>query len=173
MTERLCGSTDTVDGHQCQNAAGLGTESDIGPCHIHDPSVPGPEGAGRPSKFDDERARQAVEAAREFKSLRGCARAAGVHHETIVNWAEKNPDFVDEDGETKEFFAALMRARSEAETYLTRGPITNPDDIDGQHARFLLANSYGYENSPRLTLKPTDDLEDDETDFEDLDEIFQ
>jgi len=89
------------------------------------------KGRGRPSKFNDKRADQACEAAREGASVAGCARAAGVARSTLVDWLEKHDDFR----------ATFRRARWQGELKWI--------DTDSQQARFLLARSYEYEETRR------------------------
>lgn len=154
MTKDNCGWP-TAEGTACEHPA---TE-DSGRCWQHDENA---KTGGRPSKFDDERAREAVQAARECKSLRGCGRAAGVMKNTIKNWLRQNPEFQTEDGEWKNFLPAFLRARAEAESLLTRGGLTRPDDLDGAHARFLLKTSFGYQDVDRIEFSETDDDASDE-----------
>jgi len=156
MTDERCG-WQLDDGTGCDHPP---TE-DNGRCWQH---VDDARTGGRPTKFDDDRARDAVTAARKCKSLRGCGRAAGVHVDTIKNWLAKNPEYETDAGEIREFFDAFMRARAEAESLLTRGPLTRPDEVDGQHARFLLKTSFAYQDVDRIEV---DDVSDDEESRED------
>jgi len=131
------------------------------------------DGGGRPSKFNDTRAREVLEAARECKSIRGCGRAAGVVKNTVINWLSQNPEFESETGEIREFLPAFMRARAEAETMLTRGPLARPDEIDGQHARFLLKTSFGYQDSLEVLIDEHEDGQSTEDTVAELEAIFE
>jgi len=111
---------------------------------------------GRPTKFDDERARAAVDAARKAKSLRGCARAAMVTPPTIGNWLNDNPTFENADGELVEFFSAFMRARAQGESLLVEGGLLR-DEIDSAHARFLLSTSFDYTEEMRIQVEEVGD----------------
>jgi hypothetical protein len=157
----------TADGSACEHPA---TDDKTGRCWQHTEDA---KKGGRPSKFNDERAREVLEAARECKSIRGCGRAAGVVENTILNWLRENPEFESETGETREFLRAFMRARAEAETLLTRGPLSRPDEIDGQHARFLLKTSFGYQDSLELLLDDHEDGQSTEETVEELQAIFE
>lgn len=157
--EDICGA-ETTDGGKCQRPMGWGTDSDIGPCSDH-------RSRGRPSKFNDERARAACRAARGARSKRGCARAAGIGKSTLNRWVEKNPTFRTESGERAEFRDAFRRARSDGEQLLVEGGLRpeRPDgesDIDSQHCRFLLATSYGYEKTERRDVRVDNDADLDE-----------
>ncbi|WP_254766516.1 hypothetical protein [Salinilacihabitans rarus] len=145
----VCGSTDTATGEPCQRPAGWGTDGDEGHCatHVEDGEEPG----GRPSKFTDERARDAITAARQSKSEAGCARAAGVSHTTLQNWKEVNPTFIDESGRERAFFAAYMRARADGETILVQGGLRD-GDIDTSMAKFLLATSFDYTKTEKREI---------------------
>lgn len=149
MTDDYCGWP-TADGTACEHPV---TE-DNGRCwqHCEDAKT-----GGRPTKFNDERARAAVNAAQEAKSVAGCGRAAGVDRKTIINWAQKNPEYAKrsecpkcawettesdipeacprcddqvplQPAEWHEFFPAFMQARAKAETLLTRGPLVKNND---------------------------------------------
>lgn len=120
----------TESGERCKNTAG-----DDGYCHIESHS-PGP---GRPDKFTDERAEQACEMATHGASLAGCARAAGVHATTLQDWLSKYPEF------RKTFRRA--RAKGEKERL----------NEDSQHARFILARSYKYEETKRADVTSNDE----------------
>lgn len=143
MTDRTCGYEDTTNGHPCKREAGLGTGREIGPCWEH------LDLQGRPSTFTDEIAREAIEVASDPVSQSGVARAIGVHEATLRSWLDRSPDFVDEDGAVQDFSRAFMRARAEPERLLTRGPLLQSDEIDGQHARFLLGTAFKYVKTER------------------------
>jgi len=164
MTDDNCGWP-TAEGHGCKHPA---TEEN-GRCWQHCEDA---RKGGRPTKFTDERARQAIEAAREFKSLTGCGRAAGVHRDTIKNWLLENPEYETNAGEYEEFFAGFMQARAEAESVLARGPLTRPDEVDGQHARFLLKTSFNYQEIDRLEIEDTTEQDREDTVAE-LESLFE
>lgn len=157
----------TAEGHACEHPA---TDDKTGRCWQHcDDAKKG----GRPSKFNDERAREVIQAAKECKSIRGCGRAAGVVKGTVINWLSQNPEYETQTGEFREFLPAFMRARAEAETLLTRGPLTRPDEIDGQHARFLLKTSFGYQDSLELLIDDFESGKSTEDTVQELEEIFE
>lgn len=142
--EELCGYEDTTTGDPCQHPAGS--------CPVPSHSGTTPDGGnpqGRPSTFNDERARQAIHAARQSKSKAGCARAAGLaHHSTIDDWLDRDPTFTDEDGEERRFSEAFARARADGETLLIQGGLRD-GDVDSSMAKFMLASSYGYQKSEK------------------------
>ena len=120
MTEDICGSTDTNSGEPCQNAAGHGTDSDIGPCHLH-------PARGRPSKFNEERREAILEAARRGTTVEGCARAAGIHHSTLYDWLDSFDDFSE----------AFNRARAEGEQRLV-------EEVAVEDPKFILERSFDW-----------------------------
>ncbi|QLH78684.1 hypothetical protein HZS55_15920 [Halosimplex rubrum] len=138
--DEICGETKN-DGDPCEYTP----KYDDGKCGIHTECTDTDDG-GRPSKFTDERARDAVEAAREGLSKAGCERAAGVGDGTLSNWLEQNPTFEDEDGEVREFFRAFRRARRTGESELVRGGL-HDDEVDTSMAKFLLASSFDYKKT--------------------------
>jgi|GEM_PF-1808854 len=141
MSDDICGA-DTTGEEPCQNPAG-----ENGRCWIPSHNDAGAENpAGRPSKFNDQRALDAIEAAREGLSKAGCGRAAGVADGTIQNWLDANPTFTDEEGEEREFFRAFMRARRVGETNLVQGGLYD-EDTDSSMAKFLLASSFDYKKT--------------------------
>jgi len=114
---------------------------------------------GRPNKFTDERAEDAIQAAREGFSKAGCARAAGVTPPTLNNWLDANPDY---DG--GEFLQAFTRARHKGERVLLQGALYDePEEqqkhtrtVNDQHARFLLSTSFDYVKTERKELTGED-----------------
>lgn len=142
----LCGA-ETTDGSPCQNYADTcpwdhGGENDT----------------GRPSKFNDERARVAIEAAHDKKSEAGCARAAGVDENCIGRWKDANPTFTDNSGTEREFREAFAQARAKGEGRLIRGGLADPD-IDSSMAKFLLASSFGYQKSEKKELEHSGEVD--------------
>jgi hypothetical protein len=125
-----CGE-ECVDGTPCEN------DADSCPWHGEGDT---PDN-GRPTKFNDDRAQRAIEAAKLGKSKAGCERSAGVADGTIDNWLDKNPTFEDEDGTEKYFFRAFRRARANGEDEWI------DDGRRGENpsfAKFMLSSSYGY-----------------------------
>jgi hypothetical protein len=146
MTTDTCGAETTGD-QPCQNPAG-----ENGRCWIptHNPDSDEENPQGRPTKFTDERARDAIHAADELgKSKRGCARDAGVSKDTIDEWLEQNPTFEGPDGDEYHFFDAFERARGSGETYYIREGRDPDGDVDPSFARFMLASSYGYKKTEK------------------------
>lgn len=137
----ICGAETTGDA-PCQNPAGENGRCWI-PSHT-DPDASNP--AGRPSKFTDDRARIALDAARQGLSEAGCGRAAGVSHTTIGRWKEIDPEFETESGERRQFRAAFRRARNAGESTLIENGLYDPD-TDSSMAKFLLASSFDYVKS--------------------------
>lgn len=134
MSDDVCGSTDTCSGEPCQFSPG---ES----CPYHD--TDDPPDAGRPSKFTEDRAQDAIEAAREGKSKAGCARAAGIGKATLERWLE-----AEEYGYDGELFRnAFARARARGETRVLEGGLYG--DADPSMAKFLLASSFDYIKTER------------------------
>lgn len=140
----ICGAP-TADDTACQHPTT--DEGDPGRCwvpgHNDEPSDQ-LDGGGRPTKFTDERARAAVDAARKSLSKAGCARAAGVAPNTLENWLDK-PGLMYESagGDREEFLQAFRHARNDGELTLVQGGLLR-DEIDSQHARFLLSTSFDY-----------------------------
>lgn len=138
--DNICGAeTASTDG-PCQHPAG----SCPVPSHSDDDVDANPQ--GRPSKFTDERARDAIDAAREGLSKAGCERAAGIGDGTLNNWLEADPTFETEAGEQRQFFRAFRRARRAGETELIEGGLYE-DDVDSSMAKFLLASSFDYKKT--------------------------
>jgi len=143
-------SNDDICGAEC--ADGTPCEHPAGSCPVasHDPDagddVENPQ--GRPSKFTDERAQDAIEAAREGLSKAGCERAAGVGDGTLTNWLEADPEFTTSDGEQAQFFRAFRRARRVGESSLVDGGL-HDDEVDSSMAKFLLASSYDYKKTEK------------------------
>lgn len=157
MTDEKCGYEDTTTGQPCRHPAGS--------CPVPTHTEAAPDGGnpqGRPSKFTDERARDAIEAARESKSEAGCARAAGVSHTTIQNWQERDPTFTDEDGKQRSFLAAFTRARADGESMLIEGGLRE-EDVDSSMAKFLLASSYGYQKSEKREVEHSGQIDGERT----------
>ena len=141
MSAEYCGYEDTTGAEPCRNPAG-----ENGRCWIptHQPHENDDvENPGRPSKYTDDRAADAVAAAREGKSKAGCARSAGVSHSTLEDWLDADHTYEDED-----FRTAFRRARANGETELLEGGLYD-DDVDSSMAKFLLASSFDYTKTER------------------------
>jgi len=139
------------DGTGCDNPA---SDEDSGRCWLHKEDA---TKAGRPSKFNDERAQQVIQAAKQAKSKGGCARAAGVDRATIGNWLAKNPTFTDASGQKREFLTAFAHARADGETILVQGGLRN-DDIDSSFAKFLLKTSFDYREVQEVRMDDSADI---------------
>lgn len=123
----------TGDGGTCQNPA-----TEDGHCWID--SHGGDVTPGRSSKYTEQRARDAITAARRGKSKAGCARSAGVDKATLHRWLERD-DLV-YDG--RDFRNAFRQARAEGEDRLIEGGLSEESNMDSQMARFLLSTSHNY-----------------------------
>ena len=137
----LC-QTPKGNGEPCENPVKYAD----GKCGVHSEIPDG--GPGRPTKFTDERARAALDAAREGKSKAGCERAAGVGDGTIDRWLESDRTFETEQGLHDRFARAFRRARAKGETRLVGGGL-NGEEIDSSMAKFLLSTSYDYVKTER------------------------
>lgn len=132
----LCGA-DTTDDQPCQNPAG-----DDGSCWIpthgsDDDDLENPQGRDFAIGEDDHEA--ILEAAREGKSERGCARAAGVSSwAQLDRYLEAHPDFR----------SSFERARARGESELIEGGLRD-EDVDSSMAKFLLASSFGYKKTEK------------------------
>jgi len=147
-TQEQCGH-ETADGTECQ----LPPSQPDGRCHHHTDTTEVDSG-GRPPKFTDERARQAITAAELGKSLEGCGRDAGVDGETVANW--KNTEdlaFEGPDGNEYDFFGAFRRARGSGETYYIREGRRAEGEVDPSFAKFMLASSYDYTKTEKQELE--------------------
>ena len=158
--DEICGY-ETVNGGECQNRAG-----DNGRCWIpqHNPdSDKGTDGRGRPTKFNDKRARKAIEAAKKGKSESGCERAAGVTRGTINNWLDKGFTFEDESGKERDFFTAFAHARAQGEDQWIREG-RSPEG-DSSFAKFMLNTSYDYKETEKREVEHSDDSDTDGIDL--------
>lgn len=128
MTDDICGYEDTTTGQPCQHPAGS--------CPVPSHSDTAPDGGnpqGRPSKFTEDRAHNAIDSARKGLSKAGCSRAAGVGKATLERWLDGRDEFRN----------AFRRARNEGEVALIEDGLHDPD-TDGAMARFLLSTSFDY-----------------------------
>lgn len=161
MSDDVCGA-ECADGTPCQHPAGscpVASHSDSDEVNAQ----------GRPSKFDDTLGFRAIHAAKSGMSVRGCARAIGVHHTTLQDWVGTDFEFT-LFGVTGSFSTTFRRARAHGERKLVEEPLYD-DDTDGQHARFLLSSSFDYVKTERQELENTGDepLADVTIDFTDVD----
>jgi hypothetical protein len=145
--DETCG-WDTPSG-PCQNPPTEGERCWI-PSH-GDPDAENPHGrdfALGPEDHDD-----ILESARAGMSKSGCARAAGVSKSQLDRYVDAHPDFRSE----------FARARAKGEQRLVSGPLMRdpdaPREMDGQHARFLLATSFGYEKTEKREVDMDADVE--------------
>lgn len=148
-----CGAS-TTDGSPCE----LPGSYPDGRCYHHTDAADADSG-GRPTKFTDERARQAIDAAELGKSIEGCGRDAGVDEKTIRNWRDtEGITFEGPDGNEYDFFRAFRRARGDGETYyITEG--RDPDgDVDPSFAKFMLASSYKYKKTEKQEVDHSGDV---------------
>jgi hypothetical protein len=140
-----CGAS-TADGSACE----LPGSYPDGRCYHHTDEADADSG-GRPTKFTDDRAERAKDAAQEGMSKAGCARAAGVGKATLERWLNERDNFRN----------AFTRARHEGEQKLVTGPLyddpDDPVDIDGQHARFLLSTSFDYVKTEKQEVEDVTD----------------
>lgn len=157
MSEQdVCGSTNTGDGEPCQNPPGCSI-----PAHNGMPD--GGTERGRPPKFDDERARAAIDA-REFgQCIKGCANAARVSRPTFYKWLDDEElEFVDEDGNHRSFVEAWREAEAAGERKLIREGLYDPD-INDATARKLLATSFGHKETARHELEHSGEIDGERT----------
>ena len=143
-----CGH-ETADGTECQ----LPPSQPDGRCHHHTDATEVDSG-GRPSKFTDERAREAIAAAELGKSIAGCGRDAGVDEKTVRNWRDtEGIAFEGPDGNEYDFFRAFRRARGSGETYYIREGRRAEGEVDPSFAKFMLASSYDYTKTEKQELE--------------------
>lgn len=124
MSEQ-CGA-ETTSGEPCQNNA------DSCPWHTNE-DTPDTSENGRPSKFNEEREKQALKAAAMGKSKAGCARSAGVGKATLERWLDEHDSFRN----------AFTRARAQGEEQLIDGGLRD-ENVDSSFAKFLLSTSFDY-----------------------------
>ena len=134
--EDFCGAETTGD-WPCQNPATEGDSCWI-PSHGSDnDDVENPQGRDFAIGEDDHE--DILEAAREGKSERGCARAAGVSSwAQLDRYLEAHPDFR----------SSFERARARGESELIQGGLRD-EDVDSSMAKFLLASSFGYKKTEK------------------------
>jgi hypothetical protein len=139
MGDDVCGA-ECVDGSACQHPA------ESCPVPAHDDAEDNPN-HGRPTKYTEERAQEAIDAAMNGLSKAGCARAAGVSHSTLADWLDAGHSVNGED-----FRTAFARARAQGEKQLaTRG--LYDDDTDPSMAKFLLSTSFDYVKTERQEVE--------------------
>lgn len=153
--EDICGHPNDTGG-VCQNPTT--DDGDPDKCWVptHNDPDTDEKNPGRPMKFNDDRARAAIEAARQSKSLGGCARAARIDKSTLIDsWLEKDLTFTDTDGRERSFSDAFADARADGETVLVQGGLRN-DNVDTSMAKFLLSTSFEYKETTKHELTGED-----------------
>lgn len=121
-----CGAQ-TTRGHPCKN------DADSCPWHGEDAAD-----TGAPLKMDnEERQKCAIDMAKTGAAVKGCARAAGVHHETFAKYLDRCDD-PEKDGGDPDFLESFNRARAEGERELVEKAMMDGD------AKWLLSTSFGY-----------------------------
>ncbi|MDR9381819.1 MAG: hypothetical protein RI560_09150 [Natronomonas sp.] len=138
MTDDLCGA-DTTGDQPCQNPAREDGSCWI-PSHGTDDDVENPQ--GRDFALDESDHEDIVKAASMGKSVRGCARAAGVSHSQLRRYLDARPDFR----------SSFERARARGESELIEGGLRD-DEVDTSMAKFLLASSYDYKKTERREVE--------------------
>ena len=138
MSDEKCG-VEQGNGKLCDNPIKYAD----GKCGVHtDVTDSSP---GRPTKFNDERARLAIEAALEGKSVAGCERAAGVGQKTVGGWLEQNHTFETGEGLIADFSQAFAQARAGGESRCIEN--ARREDGDASFEKFMLASSYDYKKT--------------------------
>jgi len=103
---------------------------------------------GRPTKFNDDRAHLAIEAALDGKSEAGCERAAGIGQGTLAGegaWLDQGHMYETESGLLANFSQAFAQARAEGEDgWIDEG---RGKDGNSPFAKFMLASSYDYKKT--------------------------
>jgi len=125
----------TANGEPCQNPA-----SDGDSCWLPAHGGSAESNGGAPSKFNDERAQDVLDAAETGVSQAGCARAAGVDEATLRDWLDKHAEFA----------RAFARARARGEQELAVDALDG--EVDSSMARFLLKTSFGYVETERREI---------------------
>ena len=142
--EDICGSRNTATGEPCRNSPGCTIPRHNGAM------TDGGGNRGPPTKFNDERAREAIDAARAIGAVRSAARAAGVTHPTMLNWLDdETKTYIDERGRERYFAAAFRRAQYERELELKTA---DDGDLEPSMARFWLASALGHRKTENLEL---------------------
>lgn len=145
MSEEQCGET-KGDGEPCDYEAKY-ADGKCGHHSIHTEK-------GRPTKFTDERAQLAIEAAREGKSVAGCERAAGVGEGTVGNWLEQGHTFKTEHGKLADFFRAFARARATGESECIRN--ARSEYGNPSFEKYMLSSSFDYKKTEQTELTGED-----------------
>jgi hypothetical protein len=159
MSDDECG-VEQGNGKLCDNPVKYAD----GKCGVHTGVTD--SSPGRPTKFNDERARLAIGAALEGKSVAGCERAAGVGQKTIGGWLEQNHTFETDEGLIADFSQAFAQARARGESWCIRN--ARREDGDASFEKFMLASSYDYKKTERVEADvdqtTTHELADDDRD---------
>jgi hypothetical protein len=145
MSDDECG-VEQGNGKLCDNPVKYAD----GKCGIHTTETDTRQGG---AKFTDERARLAIEAARDGKSIAGCERAAGVGKGTIGDgggWLDQNLTYKTENGLVANFSGAFAQARGKGEdVWIAEGC---GEYGDASFAKFMLASSHGYKKTEQREL---------------------
>jgi transposase-like protein len=172
MSDKCDHPTEGGDGPPCQHP--VTDDGDPDRCWLpqhNDADTNNPQ-PGRPSEYTEDKARAAIEAARQSKSKAGCARAAGIDNTTLDYWLTECEHTVSdpESGQQRDFSQAFADARKDGETVLVQGGLRN-DNVDTSMAKFLLSTSYGYVKTEKREVENTGDtpLSEVVIDFEDVD----
>ena len=150
----ICGSANTGTGEPCRNPPG---------CTIpaHNGMPDGGTNFGRPTKYNDERARSAIEAARAIGSVRSAARAAGVAHPTMIDWVDdEEKTYTDEEGEVRNFTEAFRQAQYERELELRTA---DHGEIDSSMAKFWLDRALGHRKTEKHELEHSGEIDGERT----------
>lgn len=141
--ENICGAETAGTDGPCQNPAGENGRCWI-PSHNADTGAGDAENPqGRDFAIGEDDHEVILEAAREGKSERGCARAAGVSSWAQLNrYLEAHPDFR----------SSFERARARGETELLEGGLYD-DEVDSSMAKFLLASSFDYKKTEKREVE--------------------
>ena len=146
MSERdICGYEDTTTGRPCQNPPGCTIPSHNG--IVADGGNP----QGRPTKFNDERARAAIGAAREIGAIRSAARAAGVAHPTMLEWVDdEEKTYIDAEGDVCNFAEAFRQAQYDRELELRTA---DHGELEPSMAKFWLDRALGHRKTEKHELE--------------------
>lgn len=166
MSDKICGyPTQGGDGPPCQHPPT--DDGDPDRCYIdaHNDADTGNDTPGRDFAIDESDHAEILNAAKKGVSKTGCARAAGASRTSLERYLDAHD----------QFRAEFARARARGEQRLATGPLMESEDgepaMDGQHARFLLSTSFGYQKTEKKEIENTGDepLSEVVVDFTDVD----
>ena len=135
MSDDECG-TIQGNGDPCDNSIKYAD----GKCGIHTDETESRQGG---AKFNDSRAQDVINAAKDGLSIRGCERAAGLGEGTLRGWLGEDYTYKTEDGLVANFSRSFAQAREQSEREFIRRGFEDPD-VDASFAKFMLASSFGY-----------------------------